>query len=72
MSKVPFRVENGLEPTTDNSVDLGTVTNGFRNVRAGTDVIVGNDLTVNGEFNQGGVASASEEDAIVYAIVLGG
>lgn len=72
MAKVPFRVDDGIEPTVDNTVDVGTVDRNFRNARVSQDVVVGNDLTVNGEFNQGGTPAASEEDAIVYAIVLGG
>lgn len=72
MTNVPFRVDNGIEPTVTNTVDMGSVSKQFRNARLSQDVVVGNDLTVSGEFNQGGVAAASEEDAIVYAIVLGG
>lgn len=72
MTNVPFRVDNGVEPTVTNTVDVGSVSKQFRNARISQDLEIGNDLTVNGEFNQGGVASASEEDAIVYAIVLGG
>lgn len=72
MTNVPFRVDNGIEPTVTNTQDIGSITKQFRNARVSQDVIVGNDLTVNGEFNQGGVPAASEEDAIVYAIVLGG
>jgi hypothetical protein len=71
MSKVPFKIDNGIEPTSDGTVDLGAVGARFRNVRLSADAFVGNDLTVSGEFNQGGVAAASEEDAIVYAVVLG-
>lgn len=71
MTKVAFKVDNGIEPTIDNTVDVGTVGNKFRNIRLGADADVGGDLTVNGEFNQGGVQSASEEDAIVYSIVFG-
>lgn len=71
MTKVAFKVDNGIEPTVDNAVDVGAVDNRFRNARFGADTDVGGDLTVSGEFNQGGVASASEEDAIVYSIVFG-
>ena len=72
MTKVAFKVDEGIEPTTDGTHDLGSVDRNFRNLRLSNDAFVSNDLTVSGEFNQGGVAAASEEDAIVYAIVLGG
>lgn len=72
MTTVPFNVDNGIAPTVNNTVDVGTVTHKFRNAQYSADVSIGGDLTVAQEFNQGGIASASEEDAIVYAIVLGG
>ena len=71
MTKVAFKVDNGIEPTVDNAVDLGAVNKKFRNLRLGADADVGGGLTVSGEFNQGGVQSASEEDALVYSIVFG-